>query len=141
MKRLPLIILSLLYFVGVVTLRVVTFSRQPEMQQNKSANLGSRYMNKQQAMCPWIRNTPRNNTSHYITVTPLNQVENAQDASLDEASDNVTLGNVPNRKYTSTFCTGCGTCIFSKNNRQMIEDRIEEAKCNYHARFIPGSSA
>ncbi len=101
-------------------------------------------------MARWIKNTlgpdvplhfsrffPNYRLTH-ISATPIRTLEEAYEIASEEGINYITIGNVPGHKYNSTFCSGCGQCIIQRRHFQVLENKIEDGKCNYCAEVIPG---
>jgi pyruvate formate lyase activating enzyme len=101
-------------------------------------------------MCRWIREnlgpeTPlhfsRFSPSYKLThipSTPIETLEKAFAIAKEEGLEFVSLGNVPGHKNNSTFCPKCDKVLIKRVHFQVLANNIQEGKCAFCKRDIPG---
>ncbi len=70
--------------------------------------------------------------------TPVETLEKAREAALDEGMKFVYLGNVPGHAANHTYCPSCGRPIIERQGFAVTAYRVEGGVCAYCGANIPG---
>lgn len=101
-------------------------------------------------MCIWIRenlgpDVPMHFTRFYPSyklknapLTPVETLEKARQIAKEEGLNYVYIGNVPGHPGENTFCPKCGEKIISRIGFFVISNNIEDGKCKFCGKDIPG---
>ncbi len=101
-------------------------------------------------MCSWIvkelgsdiplhftRFTPSYKMTDTVP-TPVERLEDALEIALDQGIKFVTIGNVPGHEHNSTFCPHCGSILIGRDHFTVIENNLDDNKCQNCGEEIPG---
>lgn len=101
-------------------------------------------------MCLWIKenlgaDTPLHFSRFFPTYklttlppTPISTLERCYGIAKKCGLNYVTIGNVPGHKHNSTFCPGCGKNIIHRMHFSVEAKNIQDGKCKFCGREIPG---
>jgi pyruvate formate lyase activating enzyme len=102
------------------------------------------------AMCKWIlenlgpdvplhlnRFFPAFKMTHLLP-TPVETLEMAHRIAREVGLNFVTIGNLPGHRYDSTFCPTCGERLIHRVGMSILANNIEEGRCRFCGREIPG---
>ena len=70
--------------------------------------------------------------------TPVETLERARQAALDEGLRYVYLGNVPGHAADNTYCPTCGQPVILRQGFSVLEYHLDAGNCAYCGRPIPG---
>ncbi len=101
-------------------------------------------------MCSWIKkdlgaDTPLHFSRFYplykltkIQPTPVATLEKAREVALSVGLEYVYIGNVPGHDAWNTFCPQCKRVIIERTGYMVRENRVNQGKCRYCGKSIPG---
>ncbi|MCL0048256.1 AmmeMemoRadiSam system radical SAM enzyme [Dehalococcoidia bacterium] len=102
------------------------------------------------AMCEWIlenlgpdvplhlnRFHPAFKMTH-LPPTPVETLEMAHRIAREVGINFVTIGNLPGHRYDSTFCPACEARLIHRVGISVLENNIEEGRCKFCGKEIPG---
>ncbi|MFO7996295.1 MAG: AmmeMemoRadiSam system radical SAM enzyme [Dehalococcoidia bacterium] len=101
-------------------------------------------------MCRWIKENlgeevpvhfTRFHPAYKLTKlppTPIETLERAREIAFEEGLKYVTIGNVPDREFNSTFCPQCGEILIERVGFSVLENNIEDGRCLNCNHEIPG---
>jgi len=102
------------------------------------------------AMCKWIlenlgpdvplhfnRFFPAFRLTH-LPATPVRTLEMAHRVAREVGINFVTIGNLPGHRFDSTFCPACEAKLIHRVGMSVITNNIEEGRCRFCGREIPG---
>lgn len=101
-------------------------------------------------MCEWIKEnlgsyTPVHFSRFYpsyllknLSLTPISTLERAHEIAKKVGLEYATIGNVPGHKHNSTFCPKCGKRLVHRMHFQVMADNVQNGKCRFCGRKIPG---
>lgn len=101
-------------------------------------------------MCLWIKenlgpDTPVHFLRFYplyklknLPPTPASTLENARNTAMSAGLNFVYINNVPGHAGENTFCPQCRKIVIKRLGFMVEEVHINEGKCNFCGRLIPG---
>jgi pyruvate formate lyase activating enzyme len=101
-------------------------------------------------MCLWVRDelgagTPVHFSRFYplyklrnLPPTPVSTLEEARAVALSSGLEYVYVGNVPGHEGENTFCSWCKKMLIRRMGFMIEEMHLEEGKCKYCGKPIPG---
>ncbi len=101
-------------------------------------------------MCRWIREELGDEVPvHFnrffpaykltrVPPTPVETLEDARRIALEEGLKYVYIGNVPGHPANNTYCPGCNEKVVGRTGFAVTELNVEEAKCRFCGRHLPG---
>ena len=102
-------------------------------------------------MCRWIKtnlgsDVPIHFTRYYPTYkiknippTPLHTLERARQIAIEEGFNFAYVGNVPGHEGENTYCSNCKELIIKRTGFQVLQNFIEDEKCQNCNSIIPGT--
>jgi pyruvate formate lyase activating enzyme len=73
-----------------------------------------------------------------LPATPVESLEAAQAAAMEEGMNYVYMGNVPGHPANHTYCARCGEPIIMRQGFAVFEYHIREGTCEYCGNPVPG---
>jgi pyruvate formate lyase activating enzyme len=70
--------------------------------------------------------------------TPISTLEKAREVALSCGLEYVYIGNVPNHEAWNTFCPECQKMVIQRTGYMIRDMHLEEGKCKYCGKPIPG---
>ena len=70
--------------------------------------------------------------------TPISTLEKAYEIAREVGLNYVSIGNVPGHEHNSTFCPKCGKKLIHRVHFSVLANNIEDGKCRFCGREIPG---
>jgi pyruvate formate lyase activating enzyme len=70
--------------------------------------------------------------------TPVKTLENARKTALRVGLNYVYIGNVPGHEGNNTYCPNCKKILIQRLGYKILRNNIEEGKCKFCGRKIPG---
>jgi pyruvate formate lyase activating enzyme len=70
--------------------------------------------------------------------TPVETLEGARGAAMEEGMRFVYIGNVPGHEANNTYCPACGEVIIEREGFAVSEYNLEGGICNFCGESIPG---
>ncbi len=101
-------------------------------------------------MCLWIRNelgadTPLHFWRFYplyklknLPPTPVSTLEQARAAALSAGLEFVYIGNIPGHESEHTYCPACKKILIQRTGYMVGEINLDQGKCKYCGKPIPG---
>ncbi|MBU4370324.1 MAG: radical SAM protein, partial [Proteobacteria bacterium] len=102
------------------------------------------------AMCLWVKkelgaDTPLHFSRFYplyklqsLPPTPVSTLERARSIALAAGLEYVYIGNVPGHEGENTFCPNCTKKIIRRTGYMVGEMHLNNGKCGYCGKPIPG---
>jgi pyruvate formate lyase activating enzyme len=101
-------------------------------------------------MCLWIKNElggsipihfnrfyPLHKLEH-LPSTPVSTLEKAREVAISSGLEYVYIGNIPGHQAWNTFCPGCGNILIKRSGYMLEKISLQEGRCAYCGRQIPG---
>ncbi len=70
--------------------------------------------------------------------TPVSVLERCAEIAREEGIRYVYIGNVPGHNREDTYCPFCGRLLIDRDGYDIIENNIENGKCKFCGKEIPG---
>jgi pyruvate formate lyase activating enzyme len=102
------------------------------------------------AMCQWIKDNlgpdvPLHFSRFYpmyklknLPPTPIKTLEKAREIALETGLHYVYIGNVPGHEGENTYCPDCGKLLIRRFGFSILENHINNGKCEYCGQEISG---
>jgi pyruvate formate lyase activating enzyme len=74
----------------------------------------------------------------HLPPTPIGTLEEARRVARETGINFVTIGNVPGHRYNSTFCPACEENLIHRVGFSVLANNIEEGRCRFCGKEIPG---
>jgi pyruvate formate lyase activating enzyme len=72
-----------------------------------------------------------------IPPTPISTLERGRNVGIEEGLKYVYIGNVPDHPYENTHCPSCGTLLIRRHGLCIIDNKIENGRCQRCGEEIP----
>ncbi len=73
-----------------------------------------------------------------VPPTPVETLEQARQAALEEGLHYVYIGNVPGHPGNHTYCPKCGQAVIRRSGFSVLEMALQEGRCAFCGTPIPG---